>query len=439
MRNILQSGQSVHTESSALDCRVESFIGNGGQGEVYIAHLGGELVALKWYFAAQATQEQRAALDMLIRRGSPSQRFLWPMDLAWAPDAAGFGYLMPLREERFKGMVDLMKRRLSPTFRSLATAGIALADSFLQLHSRGLCYRDISFGNVFFDPNNGDVLICDNDNVSIDGASTVDIIGTPRFLAPEVVRGEAMPSSRTDQFSLAILLFYMLMLHHPLEGKREADIHSFDAPAMRKLYGTDPVFIWDPNNDSNRPVPGYQDNALTLWPIYPTFLQELFINVFTAGIYEPNDRVKESEWRQAFARLRDSIVYCSECRAQNFYDADALKATGGSSKDCWRCHKQFRLPARIRVGRNIVMLNHDTELFPHHIDDQRLYDFTLPVAAMAQHPSNPDLWGIKNLSPDNWVVTTAAGATNDVPPGRTASLAIGTRIRFGRAEGEIRL
>jgi serine/threonine protein kinase len=101
---------------------------------------------------------------------------------------------MQLRPERYKGIVDLMKRRIEPTFRALATAGIELAHSFLALHAKGLCYRDISFGNVFFDPDTGDVLICDNDNVTVDGSATSGVLGTPRFMAPEVVRGEAMPS-----------------------------------------------------------------------------------------------------------------------------------------------------------------------------------------------------------------------------------------------------
>ena len=82
---------------------------------------------------------------------------------------------MPLRDPRYKGIVGLMKRRVEPTFRALATAGLELAHSFLELHVQGLCYRDISFGNVFFDPQSGDVLICDNDNVTIDGAAPVMI------------------------------------------------------------------------------------------------------------------------------------------------------------------------------------------------------------------------------------------------------------------------
>ena len=75
-------------------------------------------------------------------------------------------------------------------------------------------------------------IICDNDNVGIDRKTGGGIGGTARFMAPEIVRGEAVPSSQTDLFSLAVLLFYMLVNHHPLEGAREADIRCFDLPAM---------------------------------------------------------------------------------------------------------------------------------------------------------------------------------------------------------------
>ena len=185
---------------------------------------------------------------------------------------------MPLREPRYKGIVDLMKRRIEPSFRALATAGLQLAQSFLELHAQGLCYRDISFGNVFFDPDTGDIQVCDNDNVAIDGQGDSGILGTPRFIAPEVVRGEAAPSTQTDLFSLAVLLFYLFHIHHPLEGQKEAAIKCFDLPAMTKLYGTEPLFIFDPANASQpprarparQPVSVLADlSAIPARPVYP--------------------------------------------------------------------------------------------------------------------------------------------------------------------------
>lgn len=439
MDQILREGQTVQTQPSGMACTAEKLLGAGGQGEVYKASLGGEAVALKWFFPNMATPEQRAAIEVLVRKGAPSEHFLFPIELATAPGIEGFGYVMGLRPPRFKNIVDLMKRKIEPTFRALATAGFNLAHNYLLLHAQGFCYRDISFGNAFFDPDTGDVLICDCDNVAVDGGGTLGVLGTPRFMAPEVVRGEARPSINTDLFSLAVLIFYMLVVHHPLEGKRETEIKCLDLAAMNKLYGTNPIFIYDPADDSNRPVPGIHDNALAFWRIYPQFLRDIFTRAFTVGLRDAqHGRVRESEWRAAMIRLRDSIIYCSHCGLENFYDADKLKATGGNPGLCWSCAVQLQLPPRIRINNKVVMLNYDTTLFPHHTDDARLYDFSKPTASVAQHPTDKNIWGLKNLTDEKWVATTTEGVTRDIEPNRSLTLARGTRINFGRAEGEIR-
>ena len=203
----LRPGERVIGVTSRQSYRIDTLLGQGGQGEVYRADAGGDFVAVKWYYGWTATPGQRRALEVLIEAGAPSARFLWPVELVTVPDRSGFGYVMPLRQTRFRGINEMMTRRLDPSLRTLAMTGYLLADSFLELHSRGLSYRDISFGNVFFDPETGEVLICDNDNVAVDGLRSGGILGTPRFMAPEVVRGEALPSSKTDLYSLAVLLF----------------------------------------------------------------------------------------------------------------------------------------------------------------------------------------------------------------------------------------
>ena len=439
MEQILREGQTVRAEPSGMLCTAEKLLGAGGQGEVYKASLGGGSVALKWFFPQMATREQRAAIELLVRRGSPSEHFLWPLELAVHENVQGFGYVMGLRPPRFKNIVDLMKRRIEPSFAALATACFNLAHNYLLLHSQGFCYRDISFGNAFFDPDAGDILICDCDNVAPDGAGTLGVLGTPRFMAPEVVRGEARPSTETDLFSLAVLIFYMLVVHHPLEGKKETEIKCLDLPAMNKLYGTQPIFIFDPKDDSNRPVPGIHDNALAFWRIYPQSLRDIFTRAFTTGLSDARKgRVRESEWRAAMIELRDSIFYCPHCSLENFYDADKVKASGGNPGLCWSCAAQLGLPPRIRIGKHVVMLNHDTKLFPHHTDDNRLYDFSRAVAEVTAHPTEKNIRGLKNLSNEKWVVTTTDGNIRDVKPNRSVTLADGIKIQFGKAEGIIR-
>jgi len=232
----------------------------------------------------------------------------------------------------------------------------------------------------------------------------------------------------------------MLMVAHPLEGRKETEIKCLDLPAMTKLYGTEPLFIFDPRDNSNAPVPGINDNALAYWRIYPQPLRDIFTRAFTDGIRDPlHGRVRESEWRAAMVRLRDAIFYCAHCSLENFYDGEALKARGGNPGLCWSCASQLRLPPRLRLNKAVVLLNFDTQLFPHHTDDQRMYNFSEPVAAVAAHPSNPQIWGLKNLSQSKWVVNTPDGAVKDVEPGRSVTLVVGTKIHFGKTEGEIRV
>ena len=447
MDQLLNTGQRIQGDSSGLSFKIVEYVGGGSQGEVYRASTGKSEVAVKWFYPRYIRQDQRLRerLERSIQIGAPSDCFLWPIELAIATATEGFGYIMNLREPRFRGMAELVTRQVEPTFRALATAGFELANSFLQLHALGLCYRDISFGNISFDPATGEIQICDNDNVDIDGQPG-SIGGTVRFMAPELVMGTNTPTTQSDLFSLAILLFYLLINHHPLEGKRESEIHCFDLPAMTRLYGSEALFIFDPANKRNHPVPGLHDNAMAFWPVYPHFLHALFIRAFTDGIQNTQQgRIRESEWRAAMNQLRDSIFYCTACGAENFYDAEVLRPNGGAPQldgACWACSRPLHLPPRIRISQGsealVVMLNHDTQLFSHHLVPGRTWNFDKPLAEMRRHPQNPSSWGLTNLSTGEWTARTASADIVAVPPGRSVTLSNGVKIQFGSSEGEVR-
>jgi DNA-binding helix-hairpin-helix protein with protein kinase domain len=434
MTTILRPGVSVTLQAHHVACEVEHELGAGGQGEVYqvATTVGGQLRrhALKWYNPAWATRTQWDSLQALIRLDPPSPHFLWPEDVALS-DVGGFGYLMPLRGPEFKGMVELMRGTITPTFRALTTAVYQLADGFHQLHSAGLCYRDISFGNVFLDEATGDVLICDNDNVGIDGEAAVGVLGTTGFMAPEVVRGEVYPSTSTDLYSLSVLLFLLFMVSHPLTGQRETSGQLTDPDADKRMYGEEPLFIWDPGDDSNRPDPEAHRNAIIYWELYPAAVRRLFTQAFTVGLRDPqNGRVRETEWRDLALALRDVIHYCPVCGNENFWDSENPAGTR-----CWSCGMTITPPPRLVVRREVVLLNHDTRLYGHHLGERR--EFGAPRAEVARHPSMPDVTGLKNLSGRPWSVRTGGGSSFVVEPGRSVTLAAGTEIDFGGVHGVI--
>jgi len=432
MPELLTKNQ-ILVSNSSINYKVVNFLGEGGQGEVYRATSNHGEFAIKWYNDKSATSEQFQALIKIISFGPPAGNFLWPIEVIRMDGVKNYGYVMPLREKRFKGLIDLMNGKINPSFNNLIIASCKLVDRFLQLHTKGLCYRDINFGNVFFDPNNGEVLICDCDNVTVDNQyKTHFIYGTPKFMAPEIVRGEGLPNGDTDRFSLAVLLFYMFVVSHPLDGKNETKIHCFDQAAMKKLYGDNPIFIFDPNNDTNRPDPNIHKNALLYWELYPKFFKDIFVKAFTDGIHDPiNGRVRETEWRYALLKLKNSLIYCQNCGSENFYDENHK-----SPIICWNCKKNVKIPPILQIGSLKIMLNYNTIIYKHHLDHVS-YDFKEKIAKLSPNPRDNSVWGLTNISNRNWKVLRKDGKESTIEPNQTVAILLGQIIDFGIAKGEI--
>ena len=341
---------------------------------------------------------------------------------------------MELMEPRFQGLEKLVlgKMRPVPSFSILCKAAINLAESFRKLHNMGACYKDINLGGPFIDPRTGEIRIVDTDNVRVN--KTPGNILFIFFAAPELVRGEGLCQTNTDIHSLAVLLFYMFIRHHPLDGKQQLQINAFNEIAQKEFYGKKPIFIFDQNDRSNEPVAGFHDSAIRNWNIYPGFLRRLFTRAFTDGLHEPLKRVREGEWMEAFSRLRDSVYYCRKgCNVQNFYDFE--RAAMGQQQTCWRCGQESPLPKFLDIGDRHIILDLNKELFPHHFG--KTLDFSTPTAIVRSHPKNPHKWGLQNLGKVPWRFTNKHGEDVLVEPGRSLPIKHGTHIYFGNVEGTL--
>ena len=406
---------------------VTGCLGSGGQGEVYEVVAGNRHYALKWYHVHMATSVQRKRIQDLVQKGSPDERFLWPMDYIETNES--FGYIMPIRPTHYKSIIDLMKRKAEPTFDTLCKIGYELADCFQKLHSLGYAYGDLSFGNTFFDAKTGDVLICDNDNVVINGQDEMSVQGTIGFMAPEIVRGEKGPSTQTDLFSLAVLLFYIFMMHHPLEGAKEAKIKCLDLAAREKLYGKEPLFIWDSEDDSNRPIAGYQDNAIIYWGFYPKFFKELFMTSFTKGLHNPKERIVENQWKRAFLQLKESMMICPKCGVEIFYNGEAQL---GTRPTCWGCHQSLEYPMILALPKGKIVLKSNTVIYRHHLDSE--FDLTNKILEVTRHPKDPNKWGLKNQTGSDLVVTKEDGTQMIVPSEKSFLFVPGMQILFKQGQ-----
>ncbi|WP_340540386.1 protein kinase domain-containing protein [Nocardioides sp. GXZ039] len=430
---VLANGTEV--DLGALgQARVVSLLGQGGQGYVFeVQRASGEPLALKWYRPESATTTQFHEILQLVEFGSPHERFLWPLSMARSGGHEGFGYVMNLRDQRYLELSYLLSNldrdgnTLDVSFASTIELCRQLSFSFLRLHARGLCYRDISFGNVFFDPGNGDVLICDNDNVGVDDG-TGRVLGTPYFMAPEVVSDltyNTLPSTDTDRHSLAVLLFYSLFLGHPLEGAY-TDAGLRDAQWLTRHFGTDAIFCMHPDDARNRPAAIVEQ----YWSIYPRFIRDLFTQAFVEGLSRPSARVTEGQWIKAFDRLRDGMVSCARCGTTNFWDPTE------HARPCRSCSTPITPPYVMQIGRRTLAVSPLLTLRNDHLTSG--IDDPTVLGQVRQHPQEPARWGLRNVSPAAWMVTYLDGTGVRLEPNRTVELAEGARIQVGASTVVVR-
>ncbi|WP_232681703.1 hypothetical protein [Nocardioides sp. R-C-SC26] len=420
--------QGTHVDLGPLGAAtVTSLLGEGGQGYVFeVARTHGSTLALKWYKPTSASSEQYREMQTLVEFGSPHDRFLWPLSMAKVPGHPGFGYVMHVRDPRYLELsyllsnVDRDGRPLNVSFAATINLCRQVAFSFLRLHARGLCYRDISFGNVFFEPATGDVLICDNDNVGVDDG-TGRVLGTPYFMAPEVVADTTyatLPSTATDRHSLAVLLFYALFLGHPLEGARTAS-GLRDGAWLQHHFGRGALFCQHPDDSGNRPPSIVQQ----YWDLYPAFLRELFTQAFVAGLWEPARRVTEGQWIKAMDRLGDAMTTCPHCPVTNFWDPaepDTL---------CRACGGPLAPAFVLRVGRRTVAVSPLAVLRTDHLDSG--VDAPVAVGRVRAHPHDPARWGLLNVSAEPWTITYPDGREFRIDPELTTELVDGARLLIG--------
>lgn len=423
---MLPNGATINCINLSSPLEVIRLLGSGGQGEVYEVRFGNEVLAAKWYYPKIAQRDSGLAnrLRSSIRSASPCHAFLWPISLIepsqqsceqFRIPSGTFGYLMGIRPSDYVGAIEHSNANISISLRNIVRACLKLADAFNHLHSKGLCYKDISLGNIFLNPTSGDILICDNDNVEEIGYNEGLALGTPGFMAPEVLRGEVKPSVDSDLFSMAVLMFHLLTRSDPLKGKLELAIRCLDEPARRRLYGEDPVFIFDPNDDRNRPDPEVHLAATVTWPIYPDRIKQLFQQTFGVGLSNPSARVQTGQWCEALCRCLDNRLICPHCGQEVFLD-------DGASQHCWACNGALQKPACFKIGKASILAQADNEIHPHHFDSWSAESIETPIARVESHPSNPAVLGLHNLSDHAWKIHLLNGESLELPSGRRCNL-----------------
>lgn len=229
----------------------------------------------------------------------------------WFSSAKNFNRFLPAEE---KG-----------TFAGYLTASLLLSRAVRRMHAAGLAHSDLSYKNCLIDPVGGRACIIDIDGLVVPHLFPPEVIGTPDFIAPEVIAtrqlsvqdpGRRLPCRETDQHALAVLVYMYLLHRHPLRGGK---VHDTDNDRQEELeMGTRALFIEHSHDLSNRPRLGISDAPCLPWldpeklpyTVCGPYLKELFDKAFIDGLHAPVNRPTADDWETALVRTFDLLIPC---------------------------------------------------------------------------------------------------------------------------------
>ena len=285
-------------DAGSVVVKDSSYFNKGGQGFIYRVSYGDAPAVLKWYHS-KSVNTNDFKINLIKLTGKKIDGFILPR--AVTKEIQGeFGYVMD-QIPQDENIVSISEIIYDPKidFKAAGTrmdTYVLIADAFAKLHSQDLSFMDINDNNIFVNVKNPAIYICDCDNIAESGTRP-SVKGKTGFMAPEIVKKEHNPDIYSDRFSLAIVFFLLIVKHMPFVGR---GVGRMDREAMEGIYGN-PVFIFDPHNESNRP----EDESYTeFWDSLPDYVRQAFITTFTKGSVDRDARTTAEEWVEIFSRWK---------------------------------------------------------------------------------------------------------------------------------------
>jgi DNA-binding helix-hairpin-helix protein with protein kinase domain len=193
------------------------------------------------------------------------------------------------------------------TWNGRVTMALRLTQGIKRMHQSGLCHSDLSDNNLFGNAKSGDAVIIDLDGLVVPGLPFAQavVMGTLGYMSPELTSGDVQsPSIATESHSLAVLIYQLLLLRHPLDGPLRHNLT--DATKDEVLsYGANALYSEHPEDRSNRPAgPIWTSDELG------SRIATLMRRVFVDGLHDPSNRPQAWEWEAALIELGQQTVEC---------------------------------------------------------------------------------------------------------------------------------
>ena len=202
--------------------RVRDALGAGGFGAVYLGH-DTQLdrpVAIKVLHEGPAGSQ--AGADRFLREARRLARLSHP-GIVTVHDVGLEGGQVYVVSDFLEGP-DLGRwlEGNRPSWPEAARIAAAVADALAHAHARLIVHRDVKPANIILTPGRGPVLVdfgLGLDDAGAGGPELGVVSGTPAYMAPEQVAGEAHRiDGRTDIYSLGVVLYEMLCGHLPFRA-----------------------------------------------------------------------------------------------------------------------------------------------------------------------------------------------------------------------------
>lgn len=217
-----------------------------------------------------------------------------------------------------------------------------------------------------------------------------------------------MPDNLSDRFSMSLLLYRLFCLDHPLEGKRSL-VPCLTPELQEKLYGSQALFMFDPDNSDNAPDPVIHRNSLTVWRCLPDYIRELFLKAFNQkSMNNPNARPKELDWISALVRFRSEIVPCS-CGNEIFTQQ-------GIPCKCDRCGRAANIPFRLEFPNYAIPGIAGARIYRCQTGTTNADEALLPMGVVLSKSDTAAVLGLKNKSESTWNAITTKGTAKKVKP-----------------------
>ena len=477
------------TQSGMTYTYVDEVIGSGGMKDVYFSPDKKYVVA---FFRDRPDATGMNRLKNIVDRyrhsifdapnGSYwSTRFSWPTDIV---EAGGrVGVVVPTYDARYffqfgsknndflkikgrekegkwfasaRNRNKYLDQRELGELRTNLKMCLELSRAVRKLHAVGLAHSDLSYKNVLVDPITGSACVIDIDGLVVPGIFPPDVVGTPDFIAPEVVSTQhlpsrdpnrKLPSTLTDRHALAVLIYVYLLNRHPLRGGKVYDSDPMKDEEL--LMGAKALFIENPKDRTNQvrrsqlrddDLP-YSDPSLLPMQTLGPHLTNLFQKAFIDGLHEPSKRPSAAEWEDALVRTLDLIQPCSNrhCGQKQFvFDNTAAPV-------CPICKSPYigKLPVLDLYSKGTdgswrplsrrIMVWDGQSIFPYHVDRAIFPNENLS-------PANSKRAGYFQIQRNAWVLVNEslselsnATTKEKIPVGKSLKLEDGGLILFGNS------